>query len=91
MSNFTPGPWHWENGYRGLVAENGDCILDYSDHEGMWIPTYLDQAEANAYLIAAAPELLENLIGCMEALSSHVPDCVEVQCARAVIAKATGQ
>ena len=55
--------------------------------------TYWDtnqKKEDTACLIAAAPELLENLIGCMEALASHVPDCIEVQCARAAIAKAQG-
>ena len=55
------------------------------------VRTKSDELMANARLIAAAPELLENLIGCMEALASHVPDCIEVQCARAAIAKAQGE
>lgn len=48
-----------------------------------------------AALTAAYPELLarigaleENLQGCLEALSSHAPDCIEVSCARELLAEA---
>lgn len=83
MSTFTPGPWSlWG-------AANPSQVISYE--HGFIAQTVGGNDEANARLIAAAPDLLENLIGCMESLASHAPDCVEVDCARAAIAKATGQ
>ena len=50
MTKHTPGPW---NGLSGLIAsEKGDHIAT------VWL-TQDDNLEANARLIAAAPELLE--------------------------------
>lgn len=104
MSKHTPAPWYWENGYRGLVGENGDCVLDYADCEGMWLPTYLDQAEANARLISAAPELLQELQSAVVQMEMAA-DCIEqrrydeallhvsslMRAKKEAIAKATGQ
>jgi hypothetical protein len=62
MSKHTPGPWKWNKNYHGLDGPRGEAILDYAAYEGMWVPDYAgDWAEANARLIAAAPELLEAL------------------------------
>ena len=65
-----------------IFVENGDC---------------LPETEANARLIAAAPEMLHALKMCEEALrahmageSQHVDGAVSVDIARAAIAKATG-
>lgn len=91
MNKHTSGPWHWGKDYEGLFGANGEEILCYADYEGMWVRDYLKQGKIDARLIASTPDLLENLIGCMEALASHAPDCIEVQCARAAIAKATGE
>lgn len=96
MSKHTPGPWKWSGEYTHPCGKPAWTLLG---RHGLYGILTCDQGsapqdlndEANARLIAAAPELLENLIGCMEALSSHVPDCIEVQCARAAIAKATGE
>lgn len=89
MSNNERIEWRYQR-----IEEPG-----YVGHSYVWGPKVsihcaggnLDYVESDMLLIAAAPELLENLIGCMEALASHVPDCIEVQCARAAIAKVTGE
>ena len=57
----TPGPWKASKGgpngcpvvgsERGLMV----CMLSHSVN----IPSHVDQAKANAYLIATAPEMLE--------------------------------
>lgn len=87
-SKHTPGPWSYSKGER-----HNFFYIDSPSGDVVYVTESLqpDHVEANARLIAAAPELLENLIGCMEALASHVPDCIEVQCARAAIAKTTGE
>ena len=103
MSAHTPGPWeHVTDGagfmsFRGangewVVAGCGCCQSPFGHSEDAGSTCYnpTDRDRRNARLIAAAPDLLENLIGCMEALSSHAPDCLEVQCARIAISKALG-
>jgi len=85
-NKHTPGPWSVEGvGIRALVRAGINGVIVAVRHR---LPA--GEHEANTRLIAAALELLENLIGCMEALASHAPDCIEVQCARAAIAKAGG-
>lgn len=59
--NWTPGPWDWqflELPYGRLVGRAGNMVLDHASYEGMWLAAYdpkIDQA--NARLIAAAPDL----------------------------------
>ena len=66
----TPGPWkadeagygdwRWEGGYRGtIVAANGDTVYAGPASFAALKGKTVAQAEANARLIAAAPELLE--------------------------------
>lgn len=104
MNKHTKGPWKWKSdpsmgGFHVYMDTAIRKRSGYDSHHHLEMDFSIypedgeqwEEAKANARLIAAAPELLENLIGCMEALASHVPDCVEVQCARAAIAKATGE
>ena len=69
MSAHTPGPWHWDSDavkndpygrVRYRVCTLGKTITQvyYSSFEGG-----LTNADADARLIAAAPDLLEALIG----------------------------
>ncbi len=58
MSNFTPGPW--------LVSSSTLVVTDKAEIIANTIPTFvaglqlpMKESEANAHLIAAAPELLE--------------------------------
>ena len=108
MSKHTPGPWHWESDevkndptgrVRYQVTTIGKTItrVYYSSFEGG--PT---NAEWDARLIAAAPDLLEAL----QALALYADECelivkethyakaqslrLRVEAAIAAIAKATG-
>ena len=61
MSQHTPGPWIWGKDYDGLYGAGPDNeVLTYASYEGMWL-AYGSHREANALLIAAAPDLLEAL------------------------------
>jgi hypothetical protein len=77
MSKHTPGPWE--------VHPLAPLAVHQPEYE-CWIP----QSKADARLIAAAPELLEALLLCVDALEDgHWQETK--QAARAAIAKATGE
>lgn len=68
MNKHTPGPWRVDAGFYGDVrAEAGDVAVSvYRDMNTVEIggqltlaPVSREEAQANARLIAAAPELLE--------------------------------
>ena len=90
-TKHAPGPWHTLKNNAGLqVASSSSlvvCFLKNCDKE---------HREANARLIATAPELLEALqalLGWEEAEIKHFgatgPDAWIMEMARAAIAKAT--
>lgn len=55
---FTPGPWSFDGrDVVGMVGEIDTCIAECFDHSSI----DRHNAKANAYLIAAAPELYEAL------------------------------
>lgn len=89
MSARTPGPWVTDDVYK-------DDIARYVMSEVLPFPRTIarlelgqDRAEqeANARLIAAAPELLEAL----QDLCDTLGECGMTEKARAAIAKATGE
>lgn len=98
MSAHTPGPWRWVGPFldaSDLVSDHGP-IIEYQSYEGQSFAGTSDaQDEANARLIAAAPELLEALREVM----AEVEDCCAVPAdewdfvakVRTAIAKATGE
>lgn len=77
----TPGPWQTSklgpssDGSQREMISNGRFIAE--------VATSDEQQQANARLIAAAPELLENLIGVTKALSRLIdkydPDSIEAE------------
>ena len=95
MSNqpkHTPGPWFAKRAgdggyfewYVGRDGENCSIAEDIAD------PMTRDPSEANAHLIAAAPELLEALKMMLEGgLEGPTPQAIET--ALATIAKAEGR
>ena len=100
MSKHTPGPWKVEHrGYKYIVSKSRDGYItrDVCRMDGSTMAAFAQ--EANARLIAAAPELLDVLELALRAhgtmLLSDPPQdpwvswAVE-QKARAAIAKATG-
>ena len=60
MNQHTPAPWEWAENYNGLTGPDQEEVLTYQTYEGMWLSFGVSQ-EANARLIAAAPDLLEAL------------------------------
>lgn len=78
---FTPGPWHWNiaRSLRHLQDSTGNCFAQVS------MPAPLKKVhndnfrqyevyEANAKLIAAAPDLLEALKAAEAAFGNDCPD-----------------
>ena len=82
-AKHTPGPWHAviAGGVQPVIG--GPLITSAHTKSGM-LPNY----EANARLIAAAPELLEALRGVVRVADRST---IEFDAARAAIAKATGE
>lgn len=98
----TPGPWsyRWETEARdwAIVTDaNGSIVANVNTETGPDASsapaTRQMPAEANARLIAAAPDLLEALTSSLELLEHHYPKPArngQIARARAAIAKATG-
>lgn len=82
-TQHTPGPWS-----ASRIGNPYDQHMVYVEQTGRNIVTSCE-GEANASLIAAAPELLSALV---DICDSFEPDCSnwQVKNARAAIAKATG-
>jgi hypothetical protein len=97
MAKHTPGPWEWlgEPGKSVLNAAKNK-ILDHEYYEGMWLGAYNDEIDqANARLIAAAPDLLESLKAILACDGSRgIYDATkhikEIQLAEIAIKKAEG-
>jgi len=88
-TKHTPGPWERQGiaiGSETGSAFDAICYLDILSRDR-------EQREANARLIAAAPDLLAALEGMLARYASHESgqnDQNEPAAARAAIAKATG-
>lgn len=101
-AKHTPGPWHVDeppyefNRYiSGNAHKDGDDWVSTSVAKVLGNATSRNVTEANARLIAAAPELLDavkELADLMDAVrdGNYAPDSFTTQPARAAIAKATG-
>ena len=94
MSKHTPAPWRiydCEYAIRvGIEGPNGASVIAFGaegDDSGVWGNTP-EQSEANARLIASAPELLEALEWTARALDKEHPAAIK---ARQIIAKAEGK
>lgn len=102
MNKHTPGPWSAVIGSSFWTVEEGggQRIANTLDSECVFIGSdEYNHSEANAHLIAAAPDLLEALESALEAFEEIQGSCStdriicqeESQKARAAIAKAKGQ
>ncbi|MBG7512582.1 hypothetical protein I5J62_24380 [Pseudomonas aeruginosa] len=90
--SYTPGPWDYWSGYNPvdeleaqITTEDGDIVIASYNRQ-------IPEGEANAKLLAAAPDLLEALEACVARITNEVADAEfldEVEQARAAIAKAT--
>jgi gentisate 1,2-dioxygenase len=90
MSKHTPGPWKIVDAWNDHMVEgqNGEEIIWQDGPHGT--PTI---NEANARLIAAAPDLLEALENLADYVDERAGDneCRPIENARAAIAKAKGE
>lgn len=92
MSAHTPGPWFISEQYRKLHGIDSVLVASRIENGAPGIARVFvaglgSQFEANARLIAAAPELLEAL---ETIITSTAPRRSLVRIARAAIAKARG-
>jgi len=95
---FTPKPWRLEAG-RSIVTGSGSFYLAYGTHPKSGRPNFTSfvELDANAHLIASAPELYEALelaLATIERLAvRHGPFCSAdgtMDVVRAALAKARG-
>jgi hypothetical protein len=95
MTAHTPGPWvitpHPTPNVD--VFGVGEVMDDKETQYALSHTICYQNAEANARLIAAAPELLEALVEIMEQVGGYVPDTDKSAWSRAsqIIAKAKGE
>ncbi|HHQ2810296.1 TPA: hypothetical protein ACSPM7_005438 [Pseudomonas aeruginosa] len=83
MSKHTPGPWV------ALKAEQSVHEQDYYIASERGVVGYWVLTEADARLIAAAPELLDALVNLLPLISPLKAESQQVANASAAIAKAT--
>lgn len=100
MSKHTPGPWWFaqHDEFGRYDVGNGDApmfrtIAPADSGPGEWsITDYRhDHQEANARLVAAAPEILEALKGLVSAVEAEGDAERMTERARAAISKAEGK
>ena len=101
MNKHTKGPW-FNCGYGEYADYNGKCIIVLGDDNTRRVTVVLGrntpETQANARLIAAAPELLEALENLHANIAEYAQinnlggfDNQDMQQARAAIAKAKGE
>jgi hypothetical protein len=91
MSQHTPGPWEIDQAIRHgftVYSQQAGFIVGYMDEEGRYGAV---ESEANARLIAAAPDLLEALEELLVQREGHYSTQTAWDKARAAIAKARGE
>ena len=91
MSSYTPGPWTTKKIDTGVydvcrVGNDGLRTRVCRLHASQIDPEHGGDVEANAHLIASAPDLLSAL----ERLAHPMADDDDLDFARAIIAKAKG-
>lgn len=89
----TPGPWEYGklNNYEYFDVEHkGTRICSLFTHMDGDTEEQ-EEAEANAQLIASAPDMLEALQKCVKAMENSNCDSLITDQAKAIIKKATGQ
>lgn len=89
-AKHTPGPWEIDYGYNRIIKSIGPCVPD--EYAGS---AWLEVTEADARLIAAAPDLLRALSNLIETITtpyvSEVETRLAIKDAKIEISKATGE
>jgi hypothetical protein len=91
MSKHTPGPWHQVGAWVEVAGDDTPdiCTCNPEAIGQVHLKWDWETVQANARLIAAAPDMLVALRDCIDALEIHAPDSWVLTQARAVSAKAT--
>ena len=103
-TKFTPGPWYvFHSAHRGRFDDDGPGAFSIGDAPTArsanilcsryeW-PERAEEMKANARLIAAAPDLLDELLDVLDwAVTERAPlRNQEIESIRKVIARATGE
>jgi hypothetical protein len=96
-TKHTPGPWRVDpDHFRDVQTTDGAieiCLAEGGEPYGknLFSVPPIEEAHANARLIAAAPDLLEALKAILEDMDSEHGTDYDYAKARAAIAKATGE
>lgn len=83
-TKHTPGPWEIERGYGTIIKSIGPCVPD--EYAGS---AWLEVSDADALLIAAAPDLLNAILSLLSNPDNRISRA-DVNAARAAITKAIG-
>lgn len=91
MSNHTPGPW--EFAHHGTTPQNTSVEVQTENGLPVAVMSYCGSAEANARLIAAAPDLFGACKLCVARLEEYgdAESGIALELARTAIAKATNE
>ena len=87
---FTPGPWEYHSGVGPTFVIEAATAGQFA-RVSRWTQGNRAEAEANARLIAAAPDLYEALQAFIDAGDGHDDFTDEWPAARAALAKARGE
>ena len=91
MTKHTQGPWWFDQDTGEITCEAREGKVEIATVEIGWAPAFEAEQQANARLIAAAPELLEALKEAMGGYTEFsVGDRELLRKCRATIAKAEG-
>ena len=74
MGKYTPGPWRRGAVTRTITAKAGKQLVADCRGGGSVHPAVEDECEANARLIAAAPELLKSSLIALNVMLDYWPD-----------------
>lgn len=92
-TKHTQGPWsvNHETDITGIENDQANDCVGIVDVAHVYLRTVPGRTEANANLIAAAPELLLSVRALIEILETGVMSLGALRAAKAVVAKATGE
>lgn len=97
-AKHTPGPWKWESGYHETPGNYSELLDRYGERVvGSCDGCAIIFSEADARLIAAAPEMLKelkhlrSLVGSAIYNGISIPGLATMNGADAIIAKAEGR
>lgn len=88
--NHTPGPWVVDGDDDGLFIRM-EALSGKDEYLAIYASDNPEQREADAFLIAAAPDLLDACEEAVDALEAYAPNLKVIATLEAAIAKARGE